>query len=182
MDMISPFQMEIQRENEEHMMRDEDMEEVVNTSDEDTELMSETEIDELRSSISNPAAYSNHQLLHQYIPVRITAQGRRPPFHGVPWEEVVKDIPELKSWLQEEADKKFSRQTEEEQGFYEEGEKSNLHQLPHKHIQQTVYDKKTVVGQFFAFIQLIEGKNTKLRLRDLYDSTKIKAFTYFIGR
>ena len=151
-------------------------------SDSDTDTMSATEIQEGLENMKLPAAYTNYNLLQEFIPVKLTPQGRRSPFQGIPWATVVKSIPSLQNWAQIEDDKKHDRQTLEEQAIFDKGCKTGLHQLPHHHVTQTGRDKRSIIGQFFAFIRLIEGKKTPLVMKDLYNTVKIKAWTAFISK
>jgi hypothetical protein len=108
--------------------------------------------------------------------------GRLPPFHGLPWPKVIKELPELKEWVRLEEDKKMQRQTDEEQTLHEAGEETNNYALPYEHIAQTVRDKKSVIGQFFAFIKAMEGKQIKIRMKDLIEPCKVRGYCAFIQK
>jgi hypothetical protein len=127
-------------------------------------------------------AYLDHDLLNQFIPDEFTKQGRRKPFHGISWHKLMKKLPSLDKWKNEEVQKKVDRLTAEEKKIWDSEFDNNMKSLALEHITQTAEDKTSVIGQFFRFIRLIEGNKSRLKLEDMFDPFKMKAFLEFIKR
>jgi hypothetical protein len=125
-------------------------------------------------------AYTDHSKLKSLIPSGFTTRGHRTHFQGIPWPELVEELPALKEWYDSEVNKKVDRLFSAEQDTYAKDEKAEQHELPFKHVAQTAKDKACAVGQFFAFIRLIEGKEASLLLEDVCDIIKVKTFIAFV--
>lgn len=135
-----------------------------------------------QKSSSYAPAYLDHDLLNQFIPDQFTKQHRRKYFCGIPWHKLVKKLPSLEKWKKDEVQKKVDRLTAEEKKIWDAELDSDLKSLTLEHITQTAEDKATVIGQYFRFIRLIEGEKTKLKLEDIWDPFKMKAFLEFLKR
>ena len=131
------------------------------------------------SLVAFPTSYSSfytkHKNLKKLVP-KVRKNGRRRNFIGLCWEDVVSCVPRINKYVEAEVAKKRNRETAKNLAILEEDEKTGLHNLPSKHIEQTARDKKVILCQFGAFLQLIEGEEKLFMLRDIIDIVKVEAF------
>lgn len=128
------------------------------------------------------APYKNWELLDGFLPDTWTPLGRRTSFVGIPREMVHKSLPSLVKWYDEEITKKANREVKKNRAIYDRDKDKARQAIPLDHIPNSANTKQSTLGQFFAFIRLIEGPKTKLILDDLFDPVKVLTFLEFIRR
>src|SRR4051794_1250695 len=176
MEQLSPFEIQVARE-EQAIYDEPNPLPAITSEPAPTSNLDDLLLQEQQQAVQGdyPIEYSDHSKLDAHIPQEFTPHGHRQHFVGIPKKELLEQLKSLQLVLDEESKKKLDRLTPEERKIYDEDQTRLIKRRPWTTLLQTTADKRSVLGHYFGFIRLMEGKDTKLDLAMLYDAIRLKA-------